>query len=208
MTSVSPLVIRPARSDDDAEVARLYEICLRTGAAGSDATAQYTDPKLLGHVYVGPYLAYRSKLAFVLADAADVPQGYVLGVADTYEFEQQLAEQWWPALRSWYPRDSYPAGTADGGVVGLIHGWKPTPEVVLADYSAHLHIDLLPAAQGGGNGRRLLEHLLDELRARGVGGVHLGVDAENERAIGFYRHLGFTPLDVSGASGLMGLRLA
>lgn len=203
----SPFRIRPARSDDAAEVARLYDICLRTGAAGADATARYLDPKLLGHVYVGPYLAFRSRLAFVLADSADMPHGYVLGVADTREFEQQLAEQWWPALRSWYPQEKFPAESADRRlVVEQIHGWKPTDSAVLDTYPAHLHVDLLPSAQGGGNGRRLLEHLFEQLRERGASGVHLGVDPANQQAIGFYRHLGFEAVGSHDAT-LLGLRL-
>ncbi len=77
---------------------------------------------------------------------------------------------------------------------------------MLGDYPSHLHVDLLPDAQGGGNGRRLLGTLFDALRADGVRGVHLGVAEDNVSAIGFYEHLGFTRLDV--AEGLvLGLRL-
>jgi len=48
--------------------------------------------------------------------------------------------------------------------------------------------------------------LLDELRARGVPGVHLGVDSRNQRAVGFYEHLGFEHLDETD-DVLMGIRL-
>ena len=58
-------------------------------------------------------------------------------------------------------------------------------------YPAHLHIDLLPEAQGFGWGRRLIHAQLDRLAAAGVGGVHLGMAPENARALGFYTHLGF-----------------
>ncbi len=58
-------------------------------------------------------------------------------------------------------------------------------------YPAHLHIDLLPRAQGRGLGRRMIATLLGALHARGVGGVHLEMSAFNERALGFYQHLGF-----------------
>ena len=52
----------------------------------------------------------------------------------------------------------------------------PTP--VVARYPSHLHIDLLPRAQGQGHGRLLIESLLDLLRAEGSGGVHLGVSPD------------------------------
>ena len=51
-----------------------------------------------------------------------------------------------------------------------------------------------------------MSRLLDELRARGVPGVHLGVDARNKRAVGFYEHLGFEHLDDSD-DVVMGVRL-
>ena len=39
---MSTLPLRPARTTDPDEVDRLYEICLRTGASGADATPLYT----------------------------------------------------------------------------------------------------------------------------------------------------------------------
>jgi ribosomal protein S18 acetylase RimI-like enzyme len=78
---------------------------------------------------------------------------------------------------------------------------------VAADYPAHLHVDLLPRAQGSGNGRRLVEHLFSRLRATGVRGIHLGVDADNERAVGFYRHLGMRPLRRQPGGLLLGMPL-
>jgi ribosomal protein S18 acetylase RimI-like enzyme len=77
---------------------------------------------------------------------------------------------------------------------------------VVARYPAHLHIDLLPVLQGRGVGREMMGRLLEELQARGVAGVHLGVDARNQRAVGFYEHLGFDRLDDTD-DVLMGIRL-
>ena len=52
-------------------------------------------------------------------------------------------------------------------------------------------IYVLRCYQGGGIGRRLVELAAAEARARGSGRILLGVYAGNDRAIGFYRHLGF-----------------
>jgi ribosomal protein S18 acetylase RimI-like enzyme len=180
--------IRLARPSD---ADTLYRICLRTGDHGQDATGTYADPRLLAEVYVGPYLALAPDLAFVLADADDVPVGYVLGVADTAGFEARCATEWWPVLRERYPLGQARPGTPDAAIVRLIHEPPVADPALAAHFSAHLHVDLLPAAQGGGHGRRLLETLFDALRARGVRGVHLGVSAHNPGAIAFYRHLGF-----------------
>ncbi len=64
---------------------------------------------------------------------------------------------------------------------------------------AHLHINLLPEAQGGGNGRKLMRAALEQLRADGVSGIHLEVNRENLRAVGFYEVMGFGRVGEKGS---------
>jgi ribosomal protein S18 acetylase RimI-like enzyme len=119
--------------------------------------------------------------------------GYVLGALDTVAFEARCEEAWWPALRARHPIE--PSGRRlDDLLIHLLHHRPTTDPAVLADHPSHLHIDLLPAAQSAGWGRQLLTTLCDSLRADGSPGVHWGVSTRNERAIGFYRHLGFEEL--------------
>ncbi len=199
--------IRRATADDRQAV---YSICLRTGDGGADATALYRDPDLLGHVWAGPYLELEPDLAFVLEDDAG-PAGYVLGALDTPAFEARCEADWWPPLRERYadPVGILPSErTSDQELHHLIHHPRRTPAWVTQDYPSHLHVDLLPRTQGRGDGRRLLSTLLDALQAKGSRGVHLGTGAANERAIGFYEHLGFTRLPGAGeGTMLMGRRL-
>lgn len=179
--------IRPYEPSDEQT---MYDICLLTGDSGEDASALYRDPRLLGEVYVGPYLRHADALALVGVDESGVA-GYVLGVPDTRAFEQWCERVWWPPLRARYPSDAFPAESPDGRIVHLIHHPpKASPDVV-ERYPAHLHIDLLPRLQGQGDGRRLLTALLDGLAAAGAPGIHLGVGIANQRAIGFYRRMGF-----------------
>ena len=63
---------------------------------------------------------------------------------------------------------------------------------------SEFHIDLLPRCQGRGAGRALIERVLTSLRDAGSPGVHCGVDPRNERAIGFYAHVGFERVDLDG----------
>lgn len=177
-------------------------MCLRTGASGEDATGLYTDPDLLAEVYVGPYVVLEPALATVLDDGTGAAEGYVLGALDTREFEARCESEWWPALRERYPLGSATAGSADDRVVQLIHDPPVAPDHVVRDHPSHLHVDLLPRWQGGGWGRKLLERLFDQLAAAGSTGVHLGVGSGNERAIGFYRRLGFTTLE-DGIPGVL-----
>lgn len=169
----------------------LYDICLLTGDSGQDATTLYQDPNLLGEVYVGPYLRFAPEHSLVGVDADGVA-GYVLGVPDTVAFEAECERSWWPSLRERYPAAKYSTDTPDGRIVHLIHHPPTATLDVVERYPAHLHIDLLPRLQGQGDGRRLLTALLDGLAAAGAAGVHLGVSIVNERAVGFYRRMGFT----------------
>lgn len=204
------LTIRPARTHDRAEVDRLYEICLRTGDAGGDATRRTSQPRLIGDVYLGSYLQLAPDFAFVLTDprgrGPESVVGYVVGVADTTAFDALLRRVWWPDLRERYPLEAFAPDSFDAGFVRTIHSPSSVDPAVLARYPAHLHIDLLPAAQGGGHGRRLLAALFDALRHSGAPSVHLGVSLQNTAAIGFYQHLGFRW--VAADDGILGLDLS
>ena len=196
-------MIRHARPEDRDT---LYDICLRTGDGGADATAQYDDPDLLGHVYLGPYLALAPELAFVVTDQEDVPQGYCVGAADTASFHRACEERWWPTLRMQYPPD-VPRRATDRGLVDMVHEPPATAPEIVDRFPGHLHIDLLPSMQGRGAGAALIERLLAALRETGCPGVHLGVAEGNARAIGFYRRVGFTDLRHLDGTVLMGMHL-
>jgi ribosomal protein S18 acetylase RimI-like enzyme len=187
---MSEPVIRPATPED---VDACYEICLRTGDHGADATALHTDPRLIGEIWVGPYLERWPQHAFVAADGSTVG-GYIVGAPDTVEHERWLEQEWWPALRLRYPLDAFPAGTADAECVRLMHDPHTTPEQLASGWPAHLHIDLLPGMQGRGHGRALMNAFFASLRSAGVEAVHVGVSSANPGAIAFYRRLGFRDL--------------
>lgn len=194
------------------EIDRLYEICLLTGDNGNDASALYRDPRLLGTLYVGQYAQFSPDFCKVLVDQEDIVHGYAVGTPDSIAFDERLVSTWWPQARLNYPLKKFPAESADADfqdpvLVQQIHSWVGSDPDVSADFPAHFHIDLLPSAQGGGNGRRLLQALFDELRSSGAGAVHLGVGRDNERAIGFYEHLGFRIIRTQSWGFVLGKQL-
>ena len=209
--SNDPFRIRTCRAHDTAAA---YEVCLKTGDSGADGTHLYRDaPQALGHLYVGPYLRYEPELSFVLEDAAGVC-GYVLAALDSARFYHQMVNEWLPELCQ-----AHPAPTGDPAK------WTPTEQLYFEyhnyqvyyppafhAYPSHAHIDLLARAQGCGQGRRMMDHQLDQLRQRGSPGVHLCLSAVNHRAHRFYQKLGFTELARGGSPEspviYMGLRLA
>ena len=196
------LLVRRATLQD---LPGIYRICLLTGDAGQDASTLFRNPDLIGHVYVGPYVVGQPDLALVVADPGGVA-GYCLAARDTRDFEAWAEASWWPLLRDQYP--SPDDASPDAEVIRLFHAPPRAPQAVVAEYPAHLHIDLLTRARGHGLGRELVERQLASLRGQGARGVHLDVATGNANAIAFYRHLGFAEVDRSESSILMGMRLA
>jgi ribosomal protein S18 acetylase RimI-like enzyme len=185
--------IRPYHPSD---LYALYRICLLTGDSGVDASALYRDPELLGHLYAAPYAVLEPDLAFVLT-ADGTPVGYTLGARDSQAFAERCEREWFPPLRERYPLPMESDASPDAGRIRHIHRGH-YHHSSLAEYPAHLHIDILPVGQGGGYGRRLIETLLARMRDTGVSAVHLGVSPTNHRAIGFYEHVGFHRIPVDG----------
>jgi GNAT superfamily N-acetyltransferase len=155
---------------------------------------------------------------FVLVDpqphGAETVVGYVLFTSDTRKFEALTEERWWPRLRETYPypppdapSDKMKAADTEKDVhfFKLFHNtetmWK-APASAVAYSPAHLHIDLLPAAQRQGWGRKLIGRVVAHFRERNAGmtqeervhGVWIGMDARNEEARKFYMKIGFKPI--------------
>jgi ribosomal protein S18 acetylase RimI-like enzyme len=190
---MSERVMRPIRPGDEAGA---YHVCLKTGNYGQDGEPFYReDPDALGRIFVGPYLAFEPELGLILEDGEGIC-GYALGAEDSRDFYARYEREWRPKLAAQFPA---PTGdparwTRSQQIHQLYHQpdyYCPEP---YAQYPAHLHIDLLPRAQGQGWGRRMLEGVMNELRRRGSPGAHLGVSFPNTTALAFYRRLGFQEL--------------
>lgn len=190
--TLGDFTLRLARPSDRAAC---YEVCLRTGDSGRDASSLHSDPDALGNVYVGAYLALEPGLALVLEDTAGVC-GYALGALDTRVFQARYVHEWLPPLRAKHEAPTPPATgwSRDQQLWHLYHHPELFVPEPYAPYPSHLHIDLLPRAQGRGCGRSMMETLLSLLSDRGSVGVHLAMAADNRGAAAFYAKLGFREL--------------
>lgn len=182
----------------------LYDVCVRTAASGEDLSDMIEDPMLPGHLFAGPYAVFEPGLAFVAEDDEGVG-GYIVGTHDTVMFEARREAEWLPALRVRYPDGSGGEGL-DSLLIALLHRPVPPDPGIVTEYPAHLHIDLLPRLQGEGLGRRSIDRFCAAVQGRGARGVHFGVNPANQRALGFYAHLGFERLRFDGVSVLFGRR--
>jgi ribosomal protein S18 acetylase RimI-like enzyme len=162
------------------------------------------NPDLLGHIYAGPYAIAAPELATIVVDSMGVA-GYILATADSEAFREWEEQQWWPSLRAQYPRMSGSSWNAQ--MISALHDPPHSPSSIVKNYPAHLHIDLLPRAQGLGIGRKLMEGLQQSLREMGVEGLHLGVGKTNLNAIAFYTHLGFAITEEAPDSLFMAISL-
>ncbi|MEO6036266.1 MAG: beta-N-acetylglucosaminidase domain-containing protein, partial [Verrucomicrobiota bacterium] len=78
-----PFKLRRAEPRDEPAA---YDVCVQTGDNGRGAAHLYPDdPRALGRIFVGPYLAMEPDLAFVLEDDQGVC-GYLLGALDSRKF--------------------------------------------------------------------------------------------------------------------------
>jgi ribosomal protein S18 acetylase RimI-like enzyme len=181
--------VRPYRPED---LDAVYDICVDTAAGGAGVRGQNSTDRLIGDIFAAPYVTREPEHAHVLDDGAGTAIGYVLGTADTEAFARWYRDEWLPAT-------DYPDDPRDAGWLPIHRNPERMIMPELADYPAHLHIDVLQQAQGQGWGRRLMTTFLDGLAGAGVPRVHLVVESSNANARAFYARMGFHEIDVPEA---------
>ncbi|WP_261641406.1 GNAT family N-acetyltransferase [Erwinia mallotivora] len=185
MTFAEGRIRQATASDTDA----LYEICLKTADAGKDASELYSDPHYPGLRFAVPYARFAPDFAFVLEKEQKVV-GYVVAAPDTVAFERRLAQAWWPQQAERLS-ERQPVAALDSKILDSVRHPETAAEALTTPFPAHLHINLLPEAQRGGWGRRLVVQQLAALKAAGVKGVYVGISLQNEPVTAFYQRLGF-----------------
>lgn len=165
----------------------LREICVAQASERARTSETHRVFTLL--MYCDAYL--ERGVAYMLVDDEGRARGYVLAAEDARTWREEFEP---------YRRQIVALGPEyEGRVADELDFY----ESVADEYPAHLHIDIAESCTGRGGGRMLMEALLARLRADGVRGVVFGVSAANERAVGFYRHMGFELLSTySDGAGL------
>ncbi len=194
--------IRPYHPSD---LTSLYRICLSTANSGKDATELYKNPDLVGHFYVAPYVLFEPDVCFVITNNKK-PCGYIIGTKNSQEFHKRCEESWFPVLKGQFAKPTENDKSLDARIINLIHQGHKVKDDVVA-YSAHLHIDLLPEAQGQGLGRKAMDVFINRLRELNVEGLHLEVGKKNHNAIEFYKRIGFNIIKEYEYSIVFGMKL-
>ena len=192
-------MIRRFRPDDLADLRR---VCLLTGENGGDATGRWSSDDLLADVFLEPYVTLEPDHAWVVEQDGRAV-GYLVATLDTAAFVRRWRQSWTPEFAARH------GGRAVDPAEQWLHDLSTEPERMLSprvdEFPAHLHIDLLPEAQGSGNGRALMRQLGLAAAEAGAPGIHLWVNRANAGALAFYDRLGFRELAVRGDTVQLGI---
>lgn len=177
--------IRPAEASD---LEALAQVAYQTGFFGNSAAVYFPSLPLFGDLWIKPYLNGIGACNFV-AELEGRIVGYIIGAPNVRAYQRYFLlaapDILWKILTRRYPGFLKSVGYL------LRAAFYRSRQAPLAQYPAHLHINLLPQARGLGFGRKLLEAHLDCLRAKGIPGVQLSATGENGAALGLYQKLGF-----------------
>jgi ribosomal protein S18 acetylase RimI-like enzyme len=161
------------------------EVCHKTATA-----PKYVKSKdLVCLLYCDYYLDNEPNNCFVVADDDDNAVGYILSAEDQKQYDKAVR----PYLKK-------------ARKIDFVDGLMPVFESIAfkslcKKYPAHLHIDILPIAQGQGYGSELVKALEAHLKSKGIKGVRLGVGGDNFGAHRFYERNGFILLKNLGSMG-------
>lgn len=166
------------KSDEKA----IIDICFETRG---DYLTELKDPYLFSLKWAQCYLRYYPDYCFVAEEDGDVI-GYILSTPNTLEQEKQFVENILPEIKSIVSRnDPFYTELAD---------FKSDKEMtgnIVAEYPAHLHINLTSRCQHKGIGSKLMVAMEENLKCNGINKIHLGVMADNPNAVNFYKKHGY-----------------
>lgn len=182
--------IRPVRPDDLGALHRIHQ------ATSSNPNKTPDQWNLAFMKYVDYYPAFAQETSFVFCDDSGTPLGYILCEIDPDCFIDQFTKAY-----------SNPMESIQAGSCKQFLKSQAFLETFKELYPAHLHIDILPTAQNMHIGSKLMKRLIDELKARQVKGIVLGVSKSRDNAIRFYQKHGFKILEEGKDGYTMGLKL-
>jgi ribosomal protein S18 acetylase RimI-like enzyme len=195
----SAIVIRPYTPQDRAAVRR---ICCDTADSGQPLEGFFADREVIADLVTRYYTDIAPQCTWVAADGDGVV-GYLTGCLDTARAGRTILWRVVPAVfvkavgrGTFWQRPTR---------VLLRLNWRDwfrslfaRSGVSVAEYPAHLHINLTAAARGHGVGRQLVERFYEQMRAAGVRGVHAAVSGANAGGQQFFQALGFIELGRRG----------
>lgn len=186
------------RSTEDWQ--EIHRICCETGNAGEPIEPSRWP--FFAEYWVGPYQRLLPEWTCVARekDPSGRPGrivGYLTGCPDTPGFEIRRTFLHRLPLLLRVLAGGFPRTVDARKFLRRAGGLEPYPETCFsaetrrraeADYPAHFHVNMEVGLRGSGVGGDLVRLFLENLKARGVPGVHVVC---GQAPVGFYRKLGF-----------------
>lgn len=154
----------------------LQYICIAT----AKPVKHEKDKDVLTALYNDYFTECESENIFVAANEDDDAIGYILCSTDYNKFKKTMKKNYLPKV---WKLSKFK--------------WLLTQLELMIDsrfakkYPAFLHIDILDSYQRMGLGHKLMDALMEHLKESGVSAIMLGVGADNEKGINFYKKYGF-----------------
>ncbi len=184
------LSIRPFRSEDRDG---LFKIAADTAFFGEPIEIYMEDRRIFLDAFYAYYTDYEPEHSWV-ATANDEVVGFLTGCVDSARKDQIVNKQINPKMLFRLLTGYYRVGPKARRYLWRMLKSKRNhlhPSINLAEYPAHLHINVDEKWRGHGIGIRLMKVYLDQLTYLKVPGVHLGTSSENLVACQLYEKLGF-----------------
>lgn len=170
----------------------LRTVCHETATAPSLVRSK----ELVCLLYCDSYIDHEIEHCFALTDENDNAVGYILCAVDQGKFEKDY--------------EPYRLKAKKISFIDAL-GQKIENKMfkrLFEEYPAHLHVDILPAYQGNGNGTKLIKTLEDHLKEIGVKAIRLSVGTDNVRAQKFYKKNGYARIAyLPGIAAVYGKKL-
>ncbi len=167
------------RKYKDSDFEKVRQICFET-ARGKQFQ---TNKELVCTLFCDYYLTYEKDNCFIISAENDEAVGYVFCAENFDDYINKYFEVYFSKVKSLSKKEAF-----------IKRCEKIFYRKIAKTYPAHLHIDILEEYRGKGNGKGLIRKLLDSLKSKGVKGIYLTVDTQNQKAIKFYYKLGFKKL--------------
>lgn len=167
----------------------MRRICIDTASPDNKVNPEHHDFTLM--MYCDPYIDHET--AFILMDDEDRPRGYILCAEDYPSFAEHIAP-YLEKIRREFPNF---ANRAD---ISLYEKYQD-------EYPAHLHIDIEESYTGNHHGTKLMQTLIAHLKENHVKGLILGADANNTRAVSFYKKMGFQAIEEKDGGVVLAMKL-
>lgn len=174
--------IRPYRpADRDA----VRKICCDTAFHGEPIETIFPDREFMADALMNYYTDHETESLFV-AELDGRVVGYCAGCVDTRRFVRVWAARVLPRVLWLFLAHGHVVRPKSWRVlsawVGMGRRQSADRPRIIEQYPAHCHVNVQPGRQRSGIGAHLLNALLDQLKRRGVAGVHISTMSEQGKA--------------------------